>query len=282
MGKKNDKDNKKFYWFKIDKDKVKLQLKDIGNKFIPRKKNWRNISIAICSLILLGIIITVYTGNLNNDKESNRITPEITIDHKLENNQEEKSSTPAVVYQKDNKFDLSAGELQLDKKNSEKNLIKNEKKYSSPRDNLVKKEAEKTFPVGPVPTQKRVNDSFQIVKPLAGSLGSKAGWFYHPVFEDWRYRPGIIIDGERGKIARAAADGKIISIEQDVYYGIKVILQHEHGWQSVYGNLTQSNISTGDSILTGDELGRIGKKGLYFELRKKERAVDPLHFLNLE
>ncbi len=285
MGDKKD----KFYWFKVDKDKVKIQLKDIGSKFIPKKNNWKNISIMISTLVLIGIVIAVYIGNLDdkngNDIQQDFATPErigeyVEEDYSEMENEENQSKT-ALGYREDGKLELASSNIELDTKNA--NDVKDEnsirvKEDSEGQNNYESSEV--TYPVGPAPTREEATDYLKINRPLQGELSQKAGWFFHPVYEDWRYQTGVILDGETGEIVKAAADGKVISVKQDLYYGLKIIIEHNDDWQTVYANLKETNLSIDDIVTSGESVGKIGEKGLYFEVRKNSNPINTEKLLN--
>ena len=282
MGDKND---EKFYWFKADKNKVKLQLKAIGKKFIPKKNNWKNFSILITSLVLIAIVFAVYTYNIDDEKNSEIAKKEVEVNYS-EQNSEEEASEAALVYQKDDKYELKSEGIELGAENESKNINNNENR-SIPKNNLNKRnenteivEEEVTFPVGPAPVTEDKSYNLDLIKPLSGEISRRPGWFYHPVFEDWRYEPGLVFNGNNGQNVMAAASGEVISVEQDIYYGIKVVISHDNQWQTLYGHLTDSDLSVGDKVAKRQSIGKIGDQGLYFELRKKGNAINPEEFLN--
>ena len=279
MGDKKD----KFYLFKVDKDKVKIQLKDIGSKFIPKKKNWKNISIMISTLVLMGIVIAVYIGNLD-DKKGNDIqqdfaTSEIVGEYVEENQSEmedeENQSKTALGYREDSKLELSSRNIELDstdeKYEKEENLNRLKEDFEG-QNNYESSEV--TYPVGPSPAREEANDYLKIKRPLSGEISQKEGWFFHPVYEDWRYQTGVILDGENGEIVKAAADGKVISVKQDLYYGLKIIIEHNDNWQTVYANLKETSLSINDVISSGESVGKIGEESLYFEVRKNSNPIN--------
>ena len=279
MGDKKD----KFYWFKVDKDKVKIQLKDIGSKFIPKKTNWKNISIMLSTLVLIGIVIAVYIGNFD-DKNGNNIQQDLATPDRIseyveedysEMEDEENQSKTALGYREDGKLELASRNIELDTKNE------NEKKDENV--NRVKEKAEEqnnydssevTYPVGPAPSREEADNYLKIKRPLPGELKQKAGWFFHPVYEDWRYQTGVILEGNNGENVKAAADGQVISVKHDLYYGLKIIIEHNDNWQTVYANLKETNLSINDVIKNGESVGKIGDKGLYFEVRKNSNPIN--------
>lgn len=141
-----------------------------------------------------------------------------------------------------------------------------------------------TRPVNP-PLRAKDNRTFELLKPVSGEILRDPGWYFHPVFEDWRYQTGVIIDGKAGDIVMAAASGTVRSVREDEYYGIIVEVEHQGGWRTLYGNLQRSSVSPGEVISKGQEIGRIGNTGimeepsLYFELRNGEGPVNPLDYI---
>jgi hypothetical protein len=93
-----------------------------------------------------------------------------------------------------------------------------------------------------------------------------------------------------GTPVRAAADGKVTFAGGNAQntmgtnnrtLGIQVIIDHGNGYSTVYGHLSSYNVSTGDQVKAGQQIGSSGNSGystgphLHFELRKKGTPVDP-------
>jgi septal ring factor EnvC (AmiA/AmiB activator) len=68
-------------------------------------------------------------------------------------------------------------------------------------------------------------------------------------------------------------------------FGQLVIVDHGSRAFSLYGNLLELGVKTGDRVSRGARLGSSGESltgaaaGLYFELRVDDRPVDPLQWL---
>ena len=75
---KNNKDNN--FWFKIDKDKIKLQLKDIGSKFVDTRSRKKKLATIITICIILGLGVALY---INYNQETS-VVPDMNADIKLE------------------------------------------------------------------------------------------------------------------------------------------------------------------------------------------------------
>ncbi len=125
-------------------------------------------------------------------------------------------------------------------------------------------------------------DKISLLRPVSGEVIREPGWFFHPVFEDWRYQQGIEIAGNQGNIVMAAESGKVLSVRNDEYKGLTVTIQHNNKWKTLYGHLQRTAVEEGEVVGKGQEVGRIGQTGvterpaLYFELLNGEDAVDPV------
>ncbi len=98
---------------------------------------------------------------------------------------------------------------------------------------------------------------------------------------------GIDLAAPEGTAVRAAASGEVVyaGVPASAYRGI-VILRHTGGLHTVYGNLEEVSVRRGQRIKAGDEVGRSGgpARGLpahvHFEVRRGERPLDPVLFLD--
>ncbi len=80
---------------------------------------------------------------------------------------------------------------------------------------------------------------------------------------------------------RAVLDGRVVHVERLRGYGLTVVIDHGHGYHSVYSHLKKAQVAVGDAVEWGAPLGTIGSTGsldgvkLYFELRHEGRPIDP-------
>jgi septal ring factor EnvC (AmiA/AmiB activator) len=117
--------------------------------------------------------------------------------------------------------------------------------------------------------------------PVAVPYGpQKERKFNTPVFHN-----GIYIDAYEEASARAVYSGKVVFADWFKGYGKLVILNHGSGYHSLYGNLSEIFLKTGD-IIEGDvEIGRVGasalidRPSLYFEIRYKGKPLNPSQWL---
>lgn len=103
-----------------------------------------------------------------------------------------------------------------------------------------------------------------------------------------RRNDGVDIAAAAGTPVRAAASGKVVYSGGDVPgFGVTVLIQHEDGWVTVYGNLQTASVRMQQSVRAGEQIGTVGASGgaprpqLHFEVRYspspkyKAKAVDP-------
>ncbi|WP_306523629.1 murein hydrolase activator EnvC [Rheinheimera sp.] len=96
---------------------------------------------------------------------------------------------------------------------------------------------------------------------------------------------GVIIQAPTGTAVKAIADGQVIYADWLKGYGWVTVVDHGNGLMSLYGN-NQSLLKTpGEVVKSGDTLALVGQSGgqndagLYFEIRQKGSAVNPLRWL---
>jgi len=96
---------------------------------------------------------------------------------------------------------------------------------------------------------------------------------------------GVLIQAANGQPVRAIADGQVIYADWLRGYGWVIVLDHGNGLMSLYGHNQSLLKSPGDVVRTGDHVALVGqsggreRSGLYFEIRQKGAAVDPLRWL---
>lgn len=96
---------------------------------------------------------------------------------------------------------------------------------------------------------------------------------------------GILIQSTEGEAVKAVADGQVIYADWLKGYGWVIVLDHGAGFMSLYGhnqNLLKkpgSRISAGETIALAGTSGGQSSAGLYFEIRNKGEAVNPLQWL---
>lgn len=93
--------------------------------------------------------------------------------------------------------------------------------------------------------------------------------------------PGIDIAVPVGSLVRASATGQVLEAGLDPQYGNFVLLQHDAGYQTMYGHLSRILVATGAAVEAGEVIGLSGNTGrssaphLHFEVRLHGATVDP-------
>jgi len=119
----------------------------------------------------------------------------------------------------------------------------------------------------------------RFIWPVEGKISSKFG-----IYKGMRHN-GIKIDGKNGMPVFASAGGTVIHSAPIKYYGETIIIKYNSTYSTVYSNLKKRMVQTGHAIKKGDKIGLLGKEEktgksyLYFEIRYKNRAKNPLYYL---
>ncbi|HLQ59754.1 MAG TPA: M23 family metallopeptidase [Gemmatimonadales bacterium] len=94
--------------------------------------------------------------------------------------------------------------------------------------------------------------------------------------------PGIDIAVPLGTPVRASGGGSVAAAGYDADYGLFVLLRHPSGYVTMYGHMSRLVAAEGDEVQAGQVIGLSGNSGrstaphLHFEIRRDEKAVDPL------
>ncbi|MHC1548899.1 peptidoglycan DD-metalloendopeptidase family protein [Phyllobacterium sp. K27] len=99
---------------------------------------------------------------------------------------------------------------------------------------------------------------------------------------------GIDISVPEGTPIKAAESGVVIYSGDGLKeFGNTVLVRHDNGLVTVYGNASKLNVQRGQKVKRGEELGSSGMTGnattpkLHFEVRKNSTPVDPTKYLEL-
>lgn len=113
--------------------------------------------------------------------------------------------------------------------------------------------------------------------PLRGNILSE---FNQDKTSFWKN--GLRISSREQTQVLAVRSGKVVFSDQLGGYGPTVIIEHSDRLMSVYGNNAQINVRVGGQVNQGDVIAnaRLGEQAfLYFEIRRRGVAADPLFYL---
>ena len=111
---------------------------------------------------------------------------------------------------------------------------------------------------------------------------------YFPTLDQYKLNPAIAVGAVEGAPVVAAVNGTVYSIEQDVQTGTTVTMELGNGYQAIYGQLTDLNVSEGETVKKGTTIGYIAQPtkyystegtNLYFEMKKDGEPIDPIAYL---
>ncbi|AZO12672.1 MULTISPECIES: M23 family metallopeptidase [unclassified Mesorhizobium] len=134
----------------------------------------------------------------------------------------------------------------------------------------IKKEARKLPLTNPAPGH-NVTSPFGVrTDPILGTAALHTGMdFRAPI----------------GMPAKVTAAGTVTKAGWAGGYGRMVEVDHGNGFSTRYGHLSEIDVTVGQKLAAGDEIGKTGSSGrstgphLHYEVRHNGEAVDPLRFL---
>ena len=121
--------------------------------------------------------------------------------------------------------------------------------------------------------------------PAKGTIVETFGRHRHPKFDAWTVSNGISVAVPLGTPVRAVYGGKAIYAQWLAEYGNLVILDHGDGMLTLYAWLQAVSVHPGDAVPAGGDIGLAGygpgrdEAGVYFEVRDRQKAQDPVAWL---
>lgn len=121
--------------------------------------------------------------------------------------------------------------------------------------------------------------------PAQGLVEVGFGKVVNPRFNTVTVQKGIDVRAPLGSPVVSIAEGNVVFSGWLKGYGNLVIVDHGSGYHSLYAHLASSSVEVGVAVEEGEGLGQVGDTGslkgafLYFEIRKKGQAIDPLPWL---
>ena len=96
---------------------------------------------------------------------------------------------------------------------------------------------------------------------------------------DWK---GVLIGAKEGANINSVQNGQVVFADWLKGYGWVIVVDHGEGFMSLYGHAQTLLKDVGDMVREGETLALVGQSGgqassgLYFEIRHKGRAVNPV------
>lgn len=119
-----------------------------------------------------------------------------------------------------------------------------------------------------------------------GKINNEFGFRRNPFGgRNYEFHPGMDIDGERGDMVVAPANGTVTEAGWKGGYGQMIEVDHGNGLKTRYGHLSKIGVAVGDTITRGQPMGLVGSTGrstgphLHYELRLNDKPINPRRFL---
>jgi murein DD-endopeptidase MepM/ murein hydrolase activator NlpD len=122
--------------------------------------------------------------------------------------------------------------------------------------------------------------------PVEGRVGSSFGEREDPFNGEGKFHSGVDIEAPYGTPVRASADGEATGESMGAGYGRQVVLNHGHGYVTVYGHLSSIAVLPGQHVTRGQVIGYVGQSGratgphLHYEVRVNNTPVNPHKYLH--
>lgn len=146
--------------------------------------------------------------------------------------------------------------------------------------------------VTPAVTESVNLDARSYVWPVIGEVEmeySMDALIYNETMGDWRTHDGVDIAAQAGEYVRAASQGTVAEVYEDVLYGTTIVIEHGAGLVSYYANLqAEPVVKAGDEVLAGDVIGAVGDTALcetaqpahlHFAMSLNDKSIDPAEYL---
>ena len=242
--------------------------------------------------VMAALGITVYQIGTSTSKE------EIMYEEVKEEAKEEGSAEPQISEETKEEALVDADTSQV-KASMEKNADAEEKKETEEESSDETQEPEET----PVETAANpqaaplnlpeVNFSEETLMewPIHGNIlvdYSMDSTVYFPTLDQYRLSPAIAVQADEGAPVMSAVNGTVYSVEETAKTGTTVTMELGNGYQAVYGQLKDLNVSEGDTVKKGAIIGYVNAptkyyseegSNLYFAMKKDGKPIDPIAYL---
>ncbi len=121
--------------------------------------------------------------------------------------------------------------------------------------------------------------------PVQGWISSSFGERRDPFTGDGSFHPGIDIAVDVGTPVHVTANGVVVYAARLGGYGRCVIVNHGHGFSTVYAHLSGFSVTAGEQVTEGEVIGYTGDSGrstgphLHYEVRINGVPVNPYKYL---
>ncbi|MBQ4834258.1 peptidoglycan DD-metalloendopeptidase family protein [Pseudoalteromonas sp. MMG010] len=178
-----------------------------------------------------------------------------------------------LTAQKQRKTNLKQLQTKLNKTQNSINYLKeNEQTLLTTIEELEQQSVEQIELLGLTKSKGKLN------WPTKGRLKHKFGQRKHAGI-DWK---GVLISADTGAKINSVQNGQVVFADWLKGFGWVIVIDHGEGYMSLYGHTQTLLKDVGDMVREGETVALVGQSGgqsssgLYFEIRHKGRAVNPV------
>lgn len=117
----------------------------------------------------------------------------------------------------------------------------------------------------------------RMAKPLEGKILTAYGWQEDPVHKDWRFFPGVVIQGEKDSRVYAAKSGVVKDMSENAR-GLHLYIAHADGMVTIYRHISDCSLHVGEHVKQGQVVGylsKVGELALQFEIWQDNCSINP-------
>lgn len=129
---------------------------------------------------------------------------------------------------------------------------------------------------------------FDYTAPVKGYESSGFGYRLHPIQNEVKFHYGTDMAAWSGEPVYAFAAGSVTVAQFSDSFGNYISIDHGDGWQSLYAHCSQLDVSAGQSVKCGDQIGLVGATGLvtgphlHIELTHNGVYINPEYYINYD
>lgn len=121
--------------------------------------------------------------------------------------------------------------------------------------------------------------------PVEGNVSSPFGKRENPFSGDKSFHSGVDLSASPGTPIRATADGIVIHSGRTQFSGYLVVLEHGHGFKTIYAHNKKNLVKMGQTVKRGEVIAYVGSTGkstgphVHYEVWEKGKVVNPKKYL---
>lgn len=140
----------------------------------------------------------------------------------------------------------------------------------------------------------KVDQEIKTLRPLplgypvvANRISSLFGRRVDPMNGEVAFHDGIDLSGTPGNEVKATADGRVLERGHNDTYGWYVMLDHGNKFTTMYAHNQKILVKWGEKVVRGQTISLLGNTGrstgphLHYEVRYKNRPINPIKYMNI-